>query len=86
MNKVKEIAFNALREMYQEAEPPLDFDDALENPDKYGDEWYSEHYLDGDRQSEILSKHCEGENLTGSEHTSITMTAILHYGPSSIKK
>ncbi len=83
MNKTKEIAFNALRQMYQEAEPPLDFDDVLENPNEYGDDWYNNHYLDGDRQSEIVSEHCDGENLTGSQHTAILMTAILNYGPKS---
>jgi hypothetical protein len=32
-DEMREIAFDALREIYQEAEPPLDFDHALENPD-----------------------------------------------------
>lgn len=86
MKDVQEIAFDALREMYSEAEPPLDFDHALENPDEYGENWYVEHYLDSDRQSEIVEKHCERHDLSGDEHTAVTMTAILNYGPRGIKE
>lgn len=81
MTNLQKIAFDALREMYQEAEPPLDFDHAIENPDKYEDNWYSNHELCPERQKEIVEKHCEGKNLTSSEHTTVVMTAILNYGP-----
>ncbi|QLG30118.1 hypothetical protein HUG10_21260 (plasmid) [Halorarum halophilum] len=78
-------AFDALREMYAEAEPSLDFDDVLDNPEEYGDGWYSEHYLDGDRQQEIVEKHCDKHRLRSAERMQVSMTAILNYGPSSVK-
>lgn len=35
---IKEVAYDALREIYNEAEPGLDFDHALENPEEYENE------------------------------------------------
>lgn len=81
MTDAKEVAYDALREMYDEAEPPLDFDDALENPDNYGDEWYKEHELPNERQREIVDKHIDKHDLTEHQKKQVTWTAILHYGP-----
>lgn len=83
MTDLQKIAFDALREIYQEAEPPLDFDDALENPEEYGDDWFLDHELHSDRQKEILDKHLEKHNLSNREEMSVTMTVILDYGPFS---
>lgn len=85
-NNLQEISRDALREMYAEAEPPLDFDDVLENPEEYGSGWYAEHYLDGDRQAEIVERHCDENNLTKGERTVVMMTTILNYGPSSVRR
>lgn len=78
---VQEVAFDALRQIYDEADPGIDFDHALENPEEYGNEWYSDHYLDADRQREIVDEHCENATLASKQETAVTMTAILHYGP-----
>ncbi|UBF21853.1 hypothetical protein HSTV-3_gp93 [Halorubrum virus HSTV-3] len=83
MTNLREVLNDVLREMYAEAEPPLDFDDVLENPDEYGSGWYSEHYLDGDRQTEIVEKHAEKHDLNRGERKSLSFSAILSYGPSS---
>jgi hypothetical protein len=72
-----------LREMYQEAEPPLDFDDVLENPDEYSDDWYRNHTLSSEKQREILNKHFDKHELTGSEITSLTFTCITDVGPTT---
>jgi hypothetical protein len=85
MTDVKEVAFDALREMYEEAEPSVDFDEIRENAEDYPDDWYTNYYLHPERQREIVDKHCEKHNLTNAEHTTVTMTAILHYGPASTK-
>jgi|GEM_PF-6868289 len=82
--RLKEVAFDALREMYEEAEPPLDFDHAVEHSEEYPDDWYSHHYLDSDRQREIVESHCDQASLSEGERTPVFMTAILHYGPASI--
>lgn len=81
-DKVKQVAFAALAEMYEEAEPGLDFYDVVENPDDYPDDWFQQHTLDKERQREIVDKHCEQHDLTDSEETSVHWTAILDLGPS----
>ena len=85
MTDTKEIAYDALREMYSEAEPPLDFDEVLENPEEQDDDWYINHYLPSERQREIVDKHCDKHNLSKGERTTVTMTAILNYGPTSAR-
>lgn len=85
MTDTKEIAYDALREMYSEAEPPLDFDEVLENPEEQDDDWYTNHYLPSERQREIVDKHCDKHNLSKGERTTVTMTAILNYGPTSAR-
>lgn len=79
---VKQVAYDALEQMYDEAEPGLDFYDVVENPDDYDDDWFQQHTLDSDRQREIVDEHCEKHDLTESEETSVTWTAILDLGPS----
>lgn len=83
MTELKEVAYDALREMYSEAEPPLDFDHLRENPDEYPDDWYEQHALDGERQREIVDKHINEHQLSRREKTQVTMTAILDYGPTT---
>lgn len=78
-----EIRDDVLREMYDEAEPGLDFDDLLDDPDEYPDDWYEQHTLDSERQREILDKHLEQYDLTEQEHTSLVMTCILDLGPAT---
>lgn len=83
--RAKEVAFDALREMYSEAEPPLDFDYALENPEEMNEDWYSQHHLDSDRQREIVNKHIDKRNLTDREENAVIFTAILDLGPANEK-
>lgn len=86
MSNLEEIAFNALEEMYQEADPPLDIEYVRANPDEMDENWYQQHYLDEDRQHEIVQKYSEKHDLSDREHTSLTMTAILDLGPTSNKE
>lgn len=79
--KVREVAFDALREMYSKAEPPLDFDDVRENTEEYEDDWYQNHSLPRDKQREIVDKHCEKHNLSEDEQVAVHWTAILDLGP-----
>lgn len=78
-----EIAKDALRDMYAEAEPPLDFDHALENPDEMEREWYKNHFLPQDRQTEIVREYCEEHDLSQRECNSLHWTTIVDLGPSS---
>lgn len=83
MADLKELRDDILREMYAEAEPPLDFDEVLANPDDQPDDWYQRHYLDSERQKEIFSKHVENfeRELTSSEHADLSLTCITSLGP-----
>lgn len=84
MTDLEELRNDILREMYAEAEPPLDFDEALENPDDMDDDWYSQHYLSKEEQERIFDEHVEDENLSSQEHTALTMTCILDLGPTNV--
>lgn len=83
MADLQEVAFDALREMYSRADPPLDFDHALENPEEYEDDWFQNHYLPHEEQVEIVEAHCEMHNLNSRERQGVEMLALLDYGPTS---
>lgn len=83
--EIWEIAKAALVEMYQEAEPPLDFEEALANAEGMEHRWYTNYYLSTERQQEIVERYCDEHNLNKSERSTVTWIAILHYGPSSVK-
>jgi hypothetical protein len=83
MTDLWEIAKDALNEIYDEAEPGLDFDDLLENTDDYPDDWFGQHTLSAEREQEILQKHKSKHDLTEREKTQLTMTVIVNYGPRS---
>jgi hypothetical protein len=76
-----DVAYDAIREIYDEAEPGLDFDEVLNDPDEFDDDWYSQHYLPDERQREILNKHLDKHDLSDKQESSVTITVILWYGP-----
>ena len=80
-----DICVDILNEVYEEAEPGLDFDDVNENPDDYPDDWYEQHVIDKEVEKEIVKKHCDKHDLNSRERTQINMTAILSYGPRTDK-
>ena len=80
----QEVAFDALRQMYDEADPGISFDHALENPDEYEEGWYTDHYLASERQKEIVDEH--RSTLTDKQRTAVVMTAIVGYGPSGSRE
>jgi Tat protein secretion system quality control protein TatD with DNase activity len=72
-----------MEQMYNEAEPGLDFMDLLENSDEYPDDWYSQHTLSSERQQEIFEEHVEAADLSDREHTQLSIECIVNLGPSS---
>lgn len=84
MTDLEQIRDDILQEMYEAAEPGLDWSDVLENPDDYGDEWYSQHYLPKEESQEILHKHLDKHPLTEDERSALTWTCILDLGPSNV--
>lgn len=85
MTDTEAICLDILTQMYEEAEPGLDFEDVQENPDDYGERWFAEHYLDAERQRDIVDEHIEDVTLTPQEETAVVFTTILNYGPSSVR-
>lgn len=73
----------ALTRMYEEAEPPLDFQDVLEDPQSVDEDWYTQHYLSSERQQEIVSAVEQLYCLTRSEKSHLVIETILNYGPTS---
>jgi len=81
MADLEELVNDICREMYEEAEPGLDWDDLRKNPDDYPDDYFERHYLGRERQREIFDEHCEDHDLTKREHSQLTTTVILGYAP-----
>jgi len=67
----------AVTRMYEEAEPPLDFQEVLDDPQSMDENWYEQHYLSGERQKEIVSEISEEHNLNSREEMNLSMEAIL---------
>jgi hypothetical protein len=88
MSALKELRNDILREVYAEAEPGLDFDEVLANPDDQPENWYQWHYLSDERQQAIFEKHVEGidRDLTSSEHADLAFTCITSLGPTANKE
>jgi hypothetical protein len=74
----------ALTRMYEEAEPSLDFQKVLDDPEAMDENWYEQHYLPSERQQEIVADISEEYNLNSAEETNLIMQAILNYGPASV--
>lgn len=86
MNEIEELQKKILNELYDKAEPPADFDNIRNNPDKQPDDWYQHHYLPSNKQEEIFDKHTEDAPLTNSQRTSLALTCITSLGPTSNKE
>lgn len=82
-SELQEIIVECVAQMYEEAEPPCDFRNVLAEPDDYPNDWYTNHYLDGDRQQEIVEEYAEKYDLSERERRSLNYSAILNYGPTS---
>lgn len=77
---------DALTRMYKEAEPGLNYPYIKAHPEEVDQDWYDQHYLDSERQEEIVEQVVDDYDLTESESTTLSMTAILDYGPRGTKR
>lgn len=82
---MEQIVKDVLTEMYAEAEPPIDFQEILDNPNEH-DEFYKEHALSHDRQEAIINKHAEKNNLSEGAITALYWSCILQYGPTEVRR
>lgn len=82
-DNVSQAVIESLRRMYNNADPPADFDDVLENPESYSDEFYLEHELSEKRQMEIIDDVTEEFDLTDRERKKVLMVTTLELGPTT---
>lgn len=80
---LEELRNEILRDMYSSANPPLDFNDVLEHPEEYSDEWYKSHSLPQEEALRIFNEHVEQYNLTRREKTDLRMECLLNLGPTN---
>lgn len=79
----QEVADAVLTQMYAEANPGLDWQWAQDNPDEMDDDWYTNYYLDGERQHEILDSHLDEAELSDRDETAVKLSVLLDYAPTS---
>lgn len=78
------IRDDVLRQMYAEAEPPLDWSEVVNNPDEYQYDFYEQHHLPSERQAEILDEAFEKYSPTSREKTELRMSCIVDLGPTGV--
>jgi len=81
-----EIANDILREMYAEAEPPLDFDRVLDSVGDADEDFYQNHYLSQEEQTRIFEKHVEEQDLTDRERAALRMSVMIGPAPTTNRK
>lgn len=82
-DELRELADEMLADMYEDADPPLDFYDVVENPEEYPDDWYQQHTLSNERIREIFDKHTEDVSLTSAEHAELSLTVLTSLAPAT---
>lgn len=80
-DQLRELRDDILHEVYQEADPPLDWRDAANNPDDYPDFHPSNHVLSNERQREIREKHIAGHDLSDRQQSQLTFAVVTEWGP-----
>lgn len=86
MSKTKQAVVEALTKIYEEAEPGLEFEHIQANPDEYPDDWYQNHFLPAERQTEIIEEMSNKYELSNKENAALSITVTLNYGPRGYKK
>jgi len=80
LKQTDKIILDILRQMYLEATPSLNLDEAMESGLTKEDSWYSNYFLDDSRQKEIIEEQLKGKKLTKLKKTSINFN-IFMYAP-----
>ena len=84
MSNLEQAVDEALTQMYDEAEPPLDYQWAKNHPAKVDEDEHLQHYLSGERQEEIVEEVADQYDLNGVEKLSLQMETILNMGPTTV--
>lgn len=83
MSNLSKLSEEILTQMYAAADPPLDFQEVLDNHQDFDENWYQQHTLSEERQQEIIEEVLEPHKLDERERSKIVMTCTLNYGPST---
>lgn len=78
--KLNKIVLEILRQLYLEATPPLNLDEAMESQLTKKDDWYQNHFLSQTRQNEIIEEHLKNKKLTGLSKSAVTFN-VHNYAP-----
>lgn len=83
MVETEHVHDEVMRQMYSEADPPLDWDEAKANPEQKDEDWYLQHELSQERQREIFDEITDQYELTESQHSVLAMSCLLEYAPTT---
>lgn len=82
--ELEDLKNDMLRRLYREAEPSLDWDDLVENPEKYEDWHPNQHVLEKERQEEIREEVMEEHGIDQEElPTSFWLDVITDKSPAN---
>lgn len=86
--KLQAVFWKIMRQMYAEADPPLDLAKYVAELKAKGkkspENWYMAYYLSEKRQREILDKACA--KLTEREKRHMKAAVYLGFSPSAVRK
>ena len=74
------------QQMYAEAEPPLDFHKAVKEGYTAKPNWFMNHYLNQERQLEIISEITKKHHCSKYEVNMISLEVFLGSAPSGVIK
>jgi len=78
MNKNSKIVLDILRQMYLEATPSLNLDEAMDSGLTKQDDWYLNYFLADSRQKEIIEEQLKGKRLTKLAKSSINLNVFMY--------
>lgn len=81
-----EICMNIYQQMYREADPPLDFRQAIKDGITAEKNWFLKYYLPTKRQQEIVDFWCKKHKCSKIERKAIEYEIWLGSSPNGIKK
>jgi len=81
-----EICLEIYRKMYQEADPPADFDKLIRDGVTKEENWFLNYYLPIERQIEIINEFCEKYRCNRKEREAIEVEVLLGSAPSSVRR
>ena len=80
------ICLEIYRKMYQEADPPANFDKLVQEGVTKKENWFLDYYLPMERQLEIIDEFFEKYRCNRREKEVIEVEVLLGSAPSSVRR